>query len=80
MNANLTAYYWAEQENRQQLAKQAARAWLAEEAAATRPAGNRAAELRRAAGALLVRAGTRLQGVPLPGPVPPIAAPGRTPS
>ena len=80
MNANLTAYYWAEQANRQRLPEQAARGWLAEEAAAGRRAADRAATLRRAAGALLVRAGSRLQGIAIPGPVPPVAAPAETPS
>ena len=77
MNANLDAYYWAEQANRQRLPKRAARGWLAEEANRGRPA-NSAARLRRATGTLLVWAGTRLQGIPMPGTVSPIAAPGGT--
>ena len=80
MTPNLTAYYWAEQAHRQRLASHAARAWLAEEAVASRPAADRTAQLRRAAGRWLVRAGACLQGIPVAGPVPPIAAPGRTPS
>ena len=77
MNANLTAYYWAEQANRQRLPEQAARAWLAEEANRGRPA-NSAARLRRATGTLLVWAGTRLQGIPMPGTVSPIPTPAGT--
>ena len=73
MHANLDTYYQAEQANRQRLSGQAARAWLAEEAVAGRHKD--AARLRRAAGALLVRAGRRLQGIPMPGTVLPIAAP-----
>ena len=80
MNPNLTSYYWAEQANRQRLSDQATRGWLAEEAAASRPTSNRGTRLRRATGALLVRAGTRLQGIAMPGPVPPVAAPAKTPS
>ncbi len=73
MNPNLDAYFWAEQTNRQRLPDQAARAWLAEQAAG--PPANNLARLRRATGTLLVRAGTRLQGV---GPVPSLAAPNGT--
>jgi hypothetical protein len=79
MNANLAAYYWAEQTNRQRLSEQAARGWQVEQATQSRPATN-AARLRRAAGTLLVRAGTRLQGIPMPGPVLPLATDGGTPS
>ncbi len=75
MNANLSAYYWAEQANRQGLSNRAARGWLAEEAAARRRAANRAAQVRWAAGGLLVRVGARLQGA---GTVPPLAAPDGT--
>ena len=78
MAPNLTAYYWAEQANRQRLASQATRAWLADEAAASRPTAERAAPLRRAAGRWLVRAGACLQGIPVAGPVPSLPAPGRT--
>ena len=80
MHANLDVYYQAEQANRQRLAGRAARGWLAEEAAASRPASNRGTQVRRATGALLVRAGARLQGIALPGPVPPVAAPGGAPA
>ena len=80
MHANLDVYYQAEQANRQLLAGRAARGWLAEEAAASRPASNRGTQLRRATGALLVRGGARLQGIAMPGLVPPVAAPGGTPA
>ena len=76
MHANLDGYYRAEQANRQRLSGRAARGWLAEEAARNRPAVHPGARLRRATGALLVRAGTRLQGVPRPATVPPLAAQG----
>ncbi|MBA3517913.1 MAG: hypothetical protein H0T75_09785 [Rhizobiales bacterium] len=70
MNPNLTVYDWAEQANRQRLSNAAARGWLVDEAAGH--SAHHAAWLRRAAGTLLVRVGTYLQGA---GAVSPLAAP-----
>ena len=78
MHANLDGYFRAELANRQRLSDRAARGWLSEEAAATRRPSLPHATLRRATGALLVRAGTRLQGLPRPETAPPLAALGGT--
>jgi hypothetical protein len=75
MNPNLTAYYWAEQTNRQRLVNQAARGWLIEEAAHHDRPTNVVIRVRHAAGALLVWMGTRLQEI---GTANPLAVPGET--
>ena len=72
MYANLMTYYSAEQTNREQLPRRAERGWLAEQAATHHHSSHRAASLRRATGALLIRFGAHLQGV---GSVSPLASP-----
>ena len=62
MNPNLDVGYMTEQITRGRLDGAAARGWLAEEAAATRPRVARSAQPLVILGAALVRLGGRLQG------------------
>jgi hypothetical protein len=80
MNPNLTAYYWAEQTNRQRLADHAARAWLTEEAVALRPPRYHAANACCAAGAGLLWLMSTLHRIPVPGAVRPLANQSGAPS
>ena len=64
MSSNLTVSFLAEQARRELLPAQAARGWLAVQAAAGSPHPGRGHAIRRAVGAALVRAGARLRGVP----------------
>ena len=64
MSSNLTVSFLAEQARRELLPAQAARGWLAVQAASGLPHAGWGQAIRRVAGAALVRVGARLQGVP----------------
>ena len=67
MSANLGVYFLAEQAKRERLSSDAASGWLAEQAAAVCVTVDGVSKLRQKAGAVLIRAGTRLRGAPSPG-------------
>jgi hypothetical protein len=79
MSPNLTAYYWAEQTNRQRLADHARRAWRTEEATEVRSTRDRVASARSWAAVGLVQLTSRLQRMLVPGAVRPIAKQGGAP-
>jgi hypothetical protein len=64
MSSNLTVSFLAEQARRELLPAQAERGWRAAQAATGAQGAGRGQAIRQAAGAALVRLGTRLGGVP----------------